>query len=112
MAGGDAASLYGSIRRLLQLPDATRMFLCHDYKAPGRESFAWETTIGDQRHHNIHVHEGVGEAEFVTLREARDKTLDMPRLILPSVQVNMRGGRFPQPEDNGVSYLKIPLNAV
>lgn len=110
--GGDAASLYRSIRRLLQLPDATRVFLCHDYKAPGRESFAWETTIGDQRHHNIHVHEGVGEAEFVALREARDKTLDMPRLILPSVQVNMRGGRFPQPEDNGVSYLKIPLNAV
>ena len=110
--GGDAGSLYRSIQRLLQLPDATRVFLCHDYKAPGRESYAWETTIGDQRQHNIHVHEGVGEAEFVALREARDKTLGMPRLILPSVQVNMRGGRFPQPEDNGVSYLKIPLNAV
>ncbi|RRN63570.1 MBL fold metallo-hydrolase [Caulobacter sp. 602-1] len=110
--GGDAATLFSSIQRLLALPDATRVFLCHDYKAPGREVFAWETTIGAQRHNNVHVHEGVAQAEFVALREARDRTLDMPRLILPSVQVNMRGGHFPEPEDNGVRYLKIPLNAV
>jgi glyoxylase-like metal-dependent hydrolase (beta-lactamase superfamily II) len=110
--GGDAATLYRSIQRLLALPDATRVFLCHDYKAPGRTEFVWETTIGDQRRDNIHVHAGVSEAEFVALREARDRSLDMPRLILPSVQVNMRGGRMPEPEDNGVRYLKIPLDAV
>ncbi len=110
--GGDAATLYRSIQRLLTLPDATRVFLCHDYKAPSRDAFAWETTIGDQRRDNIHVHDGIGEAEFVALREARDKTLGMPRLILPSMQVNMRGGHLPEPEDNGVRYLKIPLNAV
>jgi len=110
--GGDAATLYRSIQRLLALPDATRVFLCHDYKAPGREDFAWETTIGDQRRNNIHVRDGVGEAEFVALRETRDKTLGMPRLILPSVQVNMRAGHLPEPEDNGIRYLKIPLNAV
>lgn len=110
--GGDAATLYASIQRLLALPDETRVFLCHDYKAPGRDAFAWETSIGAQRHDNVHVHEGVGQAEFVTLRQARDQTLDMPRLILPSVQINMRGGHFPEPEDNGVRYLKIPLNAV
>ena len=110
--GGDAATLFASIQRLLALPDATRVFLCHDYKAPSRDVFAWETTIGAQRRDNIHVHDGVSEAEFVTLREARDRTLDMPRLILPSVQVNMRGGHLPEPESNGVRYLKIPLNAV
>ena len=110
--GGDAATLYRSIQRLLTLPDATRVFLCHDYKAPERADYAWETTIGDQRRDNVHVHAGVSEAAFVTLREARDKTLGMPRLILPSVQVNMRGGHLPEPEDNGVRYLKIPLNAV
>ncbi|TAJ73382.1 MAG: MBL fold metallo-hydrolase [Phenylobacterium sp.] len=110
--GGDAATLFRSIQRLLTLPDATRVFLCHDYKAPGRDTFAWETTIGDERRTNIHVHAGVGEVEFVALREARDRTLDMPRLILPSVQVNMRAGRLPEPEDNGVRYLKIPINAV
>ena len=109
---GDAATLYRSIRRLLALPDETRTFLCHDYKAPDRDHYAWETTIGAQRRENIHVHDGVGESEFVALREARDRTLDMPRLILPSVQVNMRGGRLPEPEDNGVRYLKLPLNAV
>ena len=84
----------------------------YDYKAPGRDHFAWQTTIGDQRRDNVHVHAGVEEREFVALREARDKTLDMPRLILPSVQVNIRGGRLPEPEDNGVRYLKIPLNAI
>lgn len=110
--GGDAATLYRSIQRLLALPDETRVFLCHDYKAPKRETFIWETTIGVQRRENIHIHSGVSEADFVRLREARDRTLDMPRLILPSVQVNMRGGHLPEPEDNGVRYLKIPLNAV
>jgi len=110
--GGDAATLYHSIQRLLALPEATRVFLCHDYKAPERAEFAWETTIGDEKRDNVHVHAGVSEVAFVALREARDKTLGMPRLILPSVQVNMRGGHLPEPEDNGVRYLKIPLNAV
>ena len=110
--GGDAATLYRSIQRLLTLPDATRVFLCHDYKASERVDFAWETTIGAQRRDNVHVHAGVTEAAFVALREARDKTLGMPSLILPSVQVNMRGGHLPEPEDNGIRYLKIPLNAV
>lgn len=110
--GGDAATLYRSIRRLQALPEATRVFLCHDYKAPDRTDYAWETTIGAQRRENVHMREGVSEAEFVALREARDRALDMPRLILPSVQVNMRGGRLPEPEDNGVRYLKIPLDAV
>lgn len=110
--GGDAATLFRSVRRLLELPAETRMFLCHDYKAPGRDTFAWETTVGAQRSANVHVHDGVSEADFVALREARDRTLDMPRLILPSVQVNMRAGRLPEPEDNGVRYLKIPLDAL
>lgn len=110
--GGDAATLFASIQRLLALPDEARVFLCHDYKAPGRDAFAWEATIGAQRRNNIHVHEGVSQAQFVALREARDRTLDMPRLILPSVQVNMRSGRLPEPEANGVRYLKIPLNAL
>jgi glyoxylase-like metal-dependent hydrolase (beta-lactamase superfamily II) len=110
--GGDAATLYRSIQRLLALPDETRVFLCHDYKAPQRADFAWETTIGAQRSGNIHVHAGIAEADFVALRQARDRTLDMPRLILPSVQVNMRGGHLPEPEDNGVRYLKIPLDAI
>lgn len=110
--GGDAATLYRSIRRLLSLPEETRVFLCHDYLAPGRDHYAWETTIGAERRDNVHVHDGVGEAEFVALREARDRTLEMPRLILPSVQVNMRGGHLPEPEGNGIRYLKIPLNAV
>jgi len=110
--GGDAATLFASIQRLLALPDEARVFLCHDYKAPGRDAFAWETTVGAQRRENVHVHAGVSQAQFVALRQARDRTLDMPRLILPSVQVNMRGGHFPEPEDNGVRYLKIPLNAV
>lgn len=110
--GGDAAQLYRSIRRLLALPRETRVFLCHDYKAPGRDAFAWETTIGAQRDGNVHVHDGVGEAEFVAMRTARDRGLGMPRLILPSVQVNMRGGRLPAPEANGIRYLKIPVDAV
>ena len=108
--GGDARTLYRSIRRLLMLPDATRVFLCHDYKAPGRDHFVWETTIEAQRRENLHVRDGIREDEFVAMREARDATLDMPRLILPSVQINMRGGHFPPADANGVSYLKLPLN--
>jgi glyoxylase-like metal-dependent hydrolase (beta-lactamase superfamily II) len=110
--GGDARELFRSTRRLLSLPDETRLFLCHDYKAPNREEFVWETTVLAERVGNVHVHEGVNEDEFVAMRTARDATLDMPRLILPSVQVNMRGGHLPEAEDNGVRYLKIPLNVI
>lgn len=110
--GGDAATLYRSIQRLLALPDDARVFLCHDYKAPGRDQYAWETTIGDQRRHNIHVHEGVQADAFVAMRQARDAGLAMPRLILPSVQVNMRAGHLPEAEDNGVRYLKLPVDAL
>ncbi len=110
--GGDARELFRSIRRLLALPEDTRLFLCHDYKAPGRDEYAWETTVGLQRTGNVHVRDGVSEDEFVAMRTARDKTLAMPKLIMPSVQVNIRGGRLPDPEDNGVSYIKIPVNAV
>lgn len=110
--GGDAGRLYRSIRRLLSLPEETRLFMCHDYKAPGRDHFAWETTVAEQRRANVHVHDGVSEAEFVAMRTTRDKTLAMPNLILPSVQVNMRAGHLPEPEENGVRYLKIPVNAV
>lgn len=108
--GGDARTLFRSIRRLMELPGETRVFLCHDYKAPNRDTFIWETTIGAERTANVHVHAGVTESEFVAMREARDATLGMPRLILPSIQVNMRGGHLPEPEDNGVRYLKLPLN--
>jgi glyoxylase-like metal-dependent hydrolase (beta-lactamase superfamily II) len=108
--GGDARMLYRSIQRILSLPQATRLFMCHDYKAPGRESFAWETTVAEQRARNVHVKDGIGEDEFVAMRTSRDKTLEMPVLILPSIQVNVRAGRLPSPEQNGVSYLKIPLN--
>lgn len=110
--GGDARQLYRSIRRLMKLPDATRVFLCHDYKAPNREAFVWETTMLAERTGNVHVHEDVSEDDFVAMRTQRDATLDMPRLILPSVQVNIRGGHFPEPEENGVSYLKLPLNTL
>lgn len=109
--GGDARQLYQSIQRLLRLPAETRIFLCHDYKAPGRDEYAWETTVQLQRTSNVHVREGITEEEFVAMRTKRDKTLAMPKLILPSVQVNIRGGRLPEPEDNGVSYIKIPVNA-
>lgn len=108
--GGDARTLFRSIRRLLTLPAATRVFLCHDYKAPGRDTFAYQTTIGAERTANVHVHEGVAEDDFVTMREARDKTLGMPRLILPSIQVNIRAGHLPPAEANGTRYLKLPLN--
>ena len=110
--GGDARQLFQSIRRLLTLPQETRLFLCHDYMAPGREEYAWETTVGQQRAENVHVRDGVTEDEFVELRTTRDAKLDMPTLILPSVQVNIRGGHLPEPEENGVSYIKIPVNAV
>lgn len=110
--GGDAHQLFRSIRRLLSLPEDTRLFLCHDYKAPGRDEFAWETTVGQQRRENVHVKDGVTEDEFVEMRTTRDKALAMPNLIMPSVQVNIRGGHLPDPEDNGVSYIKIPVNAV
>ena len=109
--GGDAATLYQSIQKVLALPPQTRLHLCHDYPPAGREA-TWETTVADQRAHNIHVHDGVTEADFVALRTARDKTLAMPVLILPAVQVNVRAGHMPPPEDNGVVYLKIPVNAL
>ncbi len=110
--GGDGPTLYRSIQKIFALPPETRLFLCHDYKAPGRDTFAWETTVAEEKARNIHVHDGVGEAEFVKFRTERDATLDMPVLILPSVQVNMRGGRLPPAEDNGVRYLKLPVNAL
>ena len=110
--GGDAATLFASVRRLLSLPPETRMFLCHDYLAPGRTDYRWETTVGEQKAANVHLHDGVAEAEFVQKRRARDATLAMPRLILPSIQVNIRAGRFPEPEANGVRYLKLPIDAV
>ncbi|MGV3513354.1 MAG: MBL fold metallo-hydrolase [Novosphingobium sp.] len=108
--GGDARTLYRSIRRLMELPDETRVFLCHDYKAAGRDQFTWETTIGAERTANVHVHAGVSEDEFVAMREARDATLGMPRLILPSIQVNMRAGNLPEPDGNGVRYLRLPVD--
>jgi glyoxylase-like metal-dependent hydrolase (beta-lactamase superfamily II) len=109
--GGSAAQLYRSVRKLLALPEDTRLFMCHDYPPPGREP-RWETTVGEQRRHNIHIHDGIGEEAFVAMRTARDATLEMPNLILPSVQVNIRAGQLPAPEANGVAYLKIPLNAL
>ena len=109
--GGDAHTLYRSIRKLLSLPAKTRLFMCHDYP-PESRSAAWETTVAEQRAKNIHVHDGVSEEEFVKMRTERDATLQMPVLILPSVQVNIRAGEMPPPEDNGVSYLKIPINAL
>jgi glyoxylase-like metal-dependent hydrolase (beta-lactamase superfamily II) len=110
--GGDARVLYRSIKRIFALPPQTRLFMCHDYKAPGRDEFAWECTVAEQRAGNVHVRDGISEDEFVTMRTARDKQLGMPTLILPAVQLNMRAGAFPPPEDNGTSYIKIPLNAL
>ena len=107
--GGDAHQLYRSIRRLMSLPDETRLFMCHDYKAPGRDVFAWGTTVKEQREKNVHVKEGVTEDAFVQMREARDTTLSAPRLLLPSIQVNIRAGKFPRAHVNGVSYLTIPV---
>ncbi len=107
--GGSARTLYRSIRRLLALPPETRMFMCHDYKAPGRGSYAWETTVAWQRASNVHVRDGIDEDVFVTMRESRDATLAAPTLLLPSIQTNIRAGRLPDAESNGVHYLKIPV---
>lgn len=107
--GGDARTLYRSIRRLLALPDKTRLFLCHDYKAPGRTQYRWETTVGEQRRSSVHVHDGVSEDEFVRMREDRDAGLPVPKLLLPSIQVNIRAGHFSPAEANGVTYLRIPV---
>ena len=107
--GGDARELYRSMHRLLDLPPQTVMYVCHDYP-PASRAPRWQTTVAEQRAHNIHVHDGIGEDEFVALRTARDATLDMPTLILPSIQVNVRAGQMPPPDDNGVAYLRIPLN--
>lgn len=108
--GGDARALYRSIKRILTLPPTTRLFMCHDYKAPGREAYAWQTTVAEQRAKNVHIGDGIGEEAFVAMRTARDKTLAMPVLILPSIQVNIRAGELPAPESNGTRYIKIPLN--
>ena len=107
--GGDARELYRSIRKILSLPPQTRLFMCHDYKAPGRDHYAWETTVAEEKARNVHVHEGVSEDDFVNMRETRDKTLATPLLLLPSIQVNIRAGKFPPAEANGVRYLKVPL---
>lgn len=110
--GGDAGTLYDSIQKLFALPDETRVFLCHDYKAPGRDEYIWETTIGAEKQLNIHVRSGTSRDAFIRMRTARDATLAMPKLILPSVQINMRAGELPEPEDNGQRYMKIPINAL
>ncbi|MEH6544840.1 MAG: MBL fold metallo-hydrolase [Sneathiella sp.] len=107
--GGDARVLYHSIQRILSLPPETRLFMCHDY-APGGRAYTWETSVAEQRKDNIHLHDGVSEEEFVALREGRDADLGMPALIIPAVQVNMLAGKFPQAEENGVSYLKMPVD--
>ncbi|MDP5361764.1 MAG: MBL fold metallo-hydrolase [Paracoccaceae bacterium] len=110
--GGSAEDLYTSIQKILSLPDATRIFVGHDYKAPGRDEFAWETTVGEQKALNVHIGSGRPMEEFVAMRQERDAKLGMPRLILPSLQTNMRAGHFPEPEDNGQSYFKVPINAL
>ena len=107
--GGDAHALFRSIQRILSLPPETRLFMCHDYKAPGRDQYAWETTVGEEKARNVHVHEGVSENEFVAMRTARDAKLAAPLLLLPSIQVNIRAGHFPPAEVNGVHYLKVPV---
>lgn len=110
--GGDAGTLFDSIQKLFALPDETRMFLCHDYKAPGRDYFHWETTVGEEKASNIHVKTGTSKEAFIKMRTERDATLAMPQLILPSVQINMRAGNMPEPEDNGQRYMKLPINAL
>ena len=110
--GGSAEDLYTSIQKILALPDETRIFVGHDYKAPGREEFAWETTVGEQKALNVHIGAGRPMDEFVAMREERDAGLGMPRLILPSLQTNMRAGHFPEPEENGQSYFKVPINGL
>jgi glyoxylase-like metal-dependent hydrolase (beta-lactamase superfamily II) len=107
--GGNARQLFRSISRILSLPKQTRLFLCHDYKAPGRNDYRWETTVGAQMHANIHIHQGMAEDVFVAMREARDATLAVPTLLLPSIQVNIRAGKLPAPAANGTHYLRIPV---
>lgn len=110
--GGSAEVMFDSVQKILALPESTRIFVGHDYKAPGRETFAWESTVGDQKALNVHVGAGKSKEDFVAMRQTRDATLAMPRLIVPSLQVNMRAGHMPEPEDNGVSYLKVPINGL
>ena len=108
--GGSASQLFESIQKILALPDATRIFVCHDYKAPGRDSYAWETTVAEEKSRNVHIGGGKDKDSFVSMREARDKTLSMPRLIIPSLQVNMRAGQMPPKDDQGKTFLKVPIN--
>jgi glyoxylase-like metal-dependent hydrolase (beta-lactamase superfamily II) len=108
--GGDARQLYRSIQRILALPRQMRLFLCHDYKAPHRDRFVWETTVGDELDGNIHIHVGVSEEDYVAMRHARDATLEAPKLLYPSIQVNIRAGRLPPPDANGRRYLRLPLS--
>ncbi len=110
--GGCASTLYQSARKILALPEETRVFCCHDYKAEGRDEFAWETTVGRQRDANLHLHDGIDEQAFVAMRTARDKTLKAPLLLMPSIQINIRAGELPPAEDNGIAYVKVPLNAL
>ncbi|MDE0713658.1 MAG: MBL fold metallo-hydrolase [Gammaproteobacteria bacterium] len=110
--GGDAGTMYDSIRKLYELDDDTRMFPCHDYKAPGRDGHVWETTVGEQKKGNVHLRHGTTRDAFVRMRKERDATLSMPKLILPSIQVNMRAGELPHPEENGIRYLKVPIDAL
>ena len=110
--GGNAAELYDSIQKILALPDDTRLYMCHDYKAPGRDEFAWETSVRKQRDNNIHINDTVSRDEFIAMREGRDAQLGVPKLILPSIQVNVRAGELPPAEDNDIRYLKIPLDAI
>lgn len=110
--GGDAATLYRSIQRIYEFPDDTRVFICHDYKAPGRDEFAWETTVGEQRRSNVQARQSVTEAEFIEMRTTRDRKLGTPKLMVPSVQINMRAGELPEPAENGRRYIKVPLNTL
>ena len=110
--GGDAESLYDSIQEIFCLPNETRLFMCHDYKAPGRDEYAWETSVDEQRQNNIHIHDGITKQEFVAFRTGRDSQLGVPKLIIPSIQVNIRAGDIPDPEGNGVRYLKVPVDVL
>lgn len=110
--GGDAATLYSSIQKIFALPDSTRLFMCHDYKAPGRDTYQWETSVAEQKLKNVHIHQGISEEAFCNMRTEKDATLAMPRLIWPSVQINMRAGNLPPAEENGTRYIKTPINLV
>jgi glyoxylase-like metal-dependent hydrolase (beta-lactamase superfamily II) len=110
--GGDARQMYRSIQKIFALPPQTRLFLCHDYKAPGRDEYKWETSVAEQRAKNLHVHDGISEDEFAAMRQKRDATLSMPKLIIPSVQVNMRAGQMPPAEPDGKRYLKLPVDVL